>query len=35
MGNAYIILIKKPEEKRPLGRHRYKCEDNIKHTLRR
>jgi hypothetical protein len=30
MGNGYRILIKKPEGKRSLGRHRHKWEDNIK-----
>jgi hypothetical protein len=28
--NAHKILIQKPEGKRPLGRHRYRWEDNIK-----
>jgi hypothetical protein len=27
---AYKVLVVKPEEKRPLGRHRRRCEDNIK-----
>jgi hypothetical protein len=27
---AYRVLIRKPEEKRPLGRHRCRLEDNIK-----
>jgi hypothetical protein len=28
--NAYKILDRKPEGKRPLGRYRHKCKDNIK-----
>jgi hypothetical protein len=28
--NAYRILVGKPEIKRPLGRPRYRWEDNIK-----
>jgi hypothetical protein len=28
--NAYRIFVENPEEKRPLGRHRRKWEDNIK-----
>jgi hypothetical protein len=31
---AYRILMGKPEGKRPLGRARRKCEDNIKMGLR-
>jgi hypothetical protein len=31
--NAYKILVGKPEEKRPLGRPRHRCENNI-NTLR-
>jgi hypothetical protein len=27
---AYRVLVVKPEEKRPLGRPRRRCEDNIK-----
>jgi hypothetical protein len=27
---AYRVLLGKPEGKGPLGRHRYKWEDNIK-----
>jgi hypothetical protein len=27
--NAYKGLVGKPEEKRPLGRTRFRCEDNI------
>jgi hypothetical protein len=30
---AYKILVKKPEEKRPLGRPSYRWEDNIKADL--
>jgi hypothetical protein len=32
--NAYRILVGKPEGKRPLGRPRRRCEDNIKMDLR-
>jgi hypothetical protein len=32
--NAYRILVGKPEGKRPLGRPRRKCVDNIKMNLR-
>jgi hypothetical protein len=28
-GNAYRILVGKPEGKRPLGRPRYRWDDNI------
>jgi hypothetical protein len=28
--NAYRILLGKPEGKRPLGRPRHRCVDNIK-----
>jgi hypothetical protein len=31
---AYRILIGRPEGKRPLGRPRHKCEDNIKTDYR-
>jgi len=34
MRNAYKILVRKPEGKRPLGRHRCKWEDNIRMDLR-
>jgi hypothetical protein len=34
MKTAYKILVGKPEGKRPLGRPRRKCEDNIKMDLR-
>jgi hypothetical protein len=34
MGNAYNILARKPEGKRPLGRHSHKWEDNITMDLR-
>jgi hypothetical protein len=30
MGDNYKILIGKLESMRPLGRYRYRCEDNIK-----
>jgi hypothetical protein len=30
MSNAYRILVGKPEGKRPLGRPRRRCVDNIK-----
>jgi hypothetical protein len=29
MGNAYRILVRKPEGKRPLRKSRYRWEDNI------
>jgi hypothetical protein len=32
--NAYMILVGKPEGKRPLGRPRRRWEDNIKMDLR-
>jgi hypothetical protein len=32
--NAYRILVGKPEGKRPLGRPRRRCADNIKMDLR-
>jgi hypothetical protein len=32
--NAYRILVGKPEGKRPLGRKRHRCVDNIKMDLR-
>jgi hypothetical protein len=32
--NAYRILVGKPERKRPLGRQRRRCVDNIKMDLR-
>jgi hypothetical protein len=32
--NAYRISVGKPEEKRPLGRPRRRCVDNIKMDLR-
>jgi hypothetical protein len=32
--NAYRILVGKPEGKRPLGRPRQRCVDNIKRDLR-
>jgi hypothetical protein len=30
---VYRVLVGKPEEKRPLGRPRHSCEDNIKMDL--
>jgi hypothetical protein len=30
---VYIVLVGKPEGKRPLGRHRCRWEDNIKMYL--
>jgi hypothetical protein len=33
MKGAYRALVEKPEGKRPLGRHRGRCEDNIKMNL--
>jgi hypothetical protein len=32
--NAYMILVGKPEGKRPQGRPRCRCVDNIKMDLR-
>jgi hypothetical protein len=32
--HAYKILVGKPEGKRPLGRPRCRCEDNLKMDLR-
>jgi hypothetical protein len=34
MRNSYNILVGKPEGKRPLGRPRNRCEDNIRMDLR-
>jgi hypothetical protein len=34
MIKAYIILVGKPETRRPLGRHRRRWEDTIKMNLR-
>jgi len=34
MRNAYKILVRKPEWKKPLGRHRCRWEDNIRINLR-
>jgi hypothetical protein len=31
---VYRVLVGRPEEKRPLGRPRCRCEDNIKMDLR-
>jgi hypothetical protein len=33
--NGYRILIRNPEGKRPLGRHRHRWEDNIKGILKK
>jgi len=32
--NAYKILVRKPEKKRPLGRHKHKWEDNTKINIK-
>jgi hypothetical protein len=32
--NAYRVLMRKPEGKRPIGRHRRRWENNIKIVLR-
>jgi hypothetical protein len=32
---AYWMLIAKPDEKRPLGRHGHKCENNNKIDLKK
>ena len=32
--NAYRVLVRKPESKRPLGRPRHRWEDTIKMDLR-
>jgi hypothetical protein len=34
MRNAYIMLVGKPEGKRPLGKSRRRWEDNIRMKLR-
>jgi hypothetical protein len=34
MENAYRISVRKPEGKRPLGRPRYRQDDNIKINLK-
>jgi hypothetical protein len=34
MKNAYNILVRKPEGKRPIGRRRRRWDDNIKTHLR-
>jgi hypothetical protein len=34
MRNAYKIFVGNPEGNRPLGRHRFRREDNIKMDLR-
>jgi len=33
MSNGYIILVRKPERNRPLGRRRRRREDNIRTDL--
>jgi len=33
MRNAYKILVGRPEVKRPLGRSRRRCEDNLRMAL--
>jgi hypothetical protein len=33
-GGVYMVLVGKPEGKRPLGRRRHRWEDNIKMDLR-
>jgi hypothetical protein len=35
MRSACKILVRKPKGKRPLGRHRHRCEDNIRMCLRK
>jgi hypothetical protein len=30
---VYRVLVRKPEDKRPLGRHRHRWEDNINKVL--
>jgi hypothetical protein len=32
-GNAYRLLVGKPEERRPLGKPRRRCLDNIRMDL--
>jgi len=32
--SIYRVLVGKPEEKRPLGRPKRRCEDNIKMDLK-
>jgi hypothetical protein len=32
--NAYKTLVGKPEENRPLGRHKHRWKDNIKSNLK-
>jgi hypothetical protein len=34
MRNAYIILVGRPEEKRPFGRCRFRTEDDVRMDLR-
>jgi hypothetical protein len=33
-GDVYRVLVEKPESKRPVGRPRRRCKDNIKMDLR-
>jgi hypothetical protein len=35
MRNAYTIVVRKPEGKRPLGRTRHRWNDNIKVLLKK
>jgi len=35
MTGVYRVLVGKPEGKRPLGRYRRRCEDNIKIDLQK
>jgi hypothetical protein len=32
-GEAYTVLVGKPEGKRALGRHGHRCNDNVKMNL--
>ena len=32
--DAFRVLVGKPEEKKPVGRHRHRWEDNIKMDIR-
>jgi hypothetical protein len=34
MRNAYTVLVREPEGKRPLGRHKHRCDDDIKMVLK-
>ena len=33
MRGAYVVLVRRPKGKRPLGRHRHRWKDNIKMDL--